>query len=388
MRANRVITCGCIEPAQIERGDVHLIERIAAQWLQLCKEATNDEPFYRPEWVGAYLRAFEPRGGLLLVTAHMEERLMGVLPLIEENTLFCGFPVRMLRGAANVHSCRFDLVRASGPDGELAVKAIWETIKKDTTWDVIELPYVPSGGAAEQLLRLASGDGFLTGQTESDETPYIPNLQHSMLRSGHSHFQSNVRRRMRKAREQWPVRLNRVVTTDPAALERFYELESSGWKGKSKTAIACSPAIRRFYDAIAKAGAQAGYFSLYLLEFGDTVVAGHFGLAYNGHYYSPKVAYDERFAAYGPGHLIVDAILRDIADRGFQGYDFLGPRMEWKTEWTKDLRGHSFCYVFRPGLFGSILYSARLKVREKLAEFARRAAFARVQKWLESRVLG
>ena len=75
---------------------------------------------------------------------------------------------------------------------------------------------------------------------------------------------------MRKAREQWPVRLNRVVTTDPAALERFYELESSGWKGKGKTAIACSPAIRRFYDAIAKAGAQAGYFSLYLLEFGDT----------------------------------------------------------------------------------------------------------------------
>ena len=240
---------------------------------------------------------------------------MGVLPLIEENTLFCGFPVRMLRGAANVHSCRFDLLCASGPDGELAVKAIWESIKKDTTWDVIELPYVPSGGAAEQLLRQASGDGFLTGQIESDETPYIPNLQHSMLRSGHSHFQSNVRRRMRKAREQWPVRLNRVVTTDAAALERSYELESSGWKGKGKTAIACSPAIRRFYDAIAKAGAQAGYFSLYLLEFGDTVVAGHFGLAYNGHYYSPKVAYDERFAAYGPGHLIVDAILRDIADR-------------------------------------------------------------------------
>jgi len=318
----------------------------------------------------------------------MEERLMGVLPLIEENTLFCGFPVRMLRGAANVHSCRFDLLCASGPDGELAVKAIWKSIKKDTTWDVIELPYVPSGGGAEQLLRLASGHGFLTGQTESDETPYIPNLQHSMLRSGHSHFQSNVRRRMRKAREQWPVRLNRVVTTDPAALERFYELESSGWKGKGKTAIACSPAIRRFYDAIAKAGAQAGYFSLYLLEFGDTVVAGHFGLAYNGHYYSPKVAYDERFAAYGPGHLIVDAILRDIADRGFEGYDFLGPRMEWKTAWAKDLRSHSFCYVFRPGLFGSILCTARLKVREKLAEFSRCAAFARVQNWLESKVLG
>src|SRR6266404_2274906 len=299
MRANGVVACGYIEPAQIERGDVHLIERNAARWLQLCKEATNDEPFYRPEWVGAYLSAFEPRGTLVLVTAHMEERLMGVLPLIEENTLFCGFPVRMLRGAANVHSCRFDLLRASGLDGELAVNAIWESIKKDATWDVIELPYVPSGGAAEQLLRLASGDGFLTGQTESDETPYIPNLQHSMLRSGHSHFQSNVRRRMRKAREQWPVRLNRVVTTDPAALERFYELESSGWKGKGKTAIACSPAIRRFYDAIAKAGAQAGYFSLYLLEFGDTVVAGHFGLSYNGHYYSPKVAYDEKFAAFG-----------------------------------------------------------------------------------------
>src|SRR5437762_3376148 len=123
----------------------------------------------------------------------------------------------MLRGAANTHSCRFDLLCASGSDGEFAVRAIWESIKNH------------------------------------------------------------------------PSR---------AGLERFYELERDGCKGKRNTAIACCPAIRRFYDTIAKAGAQAGFFSLYLLEFGDSVVAGHFGLAYNGRYYSPKVAYDEKFAAY------------------------------------------------------------------------------------------
>src|SRR5690349_8811751 len=121
MQTNRAIACGCIERARMERGDARLIERIAAEWLRLCNEAANDEPFYRPEWVSAYLSAFKPRGTLLLITARLEERLMGVLPLIEEKTFFCGFPVRMLEGAANTHSCRFDLLCASGHGGSLAV---------------------------------------------------------------------------------------------------------------------------------------------------------------------------------------------------------------------------------------------------------------------------
>jgi hypothetical protein len=278
----------------------------------------------------------------------------------------------MLRGAGNEHSCRFDLVRSAGEDGDLAVRTIWNALKDRDNWDLVELPYVPDGGAAEQLLQLAHEDGFLTGKYESYESPYIPLLSSDAdFIPLEAHFRSDLRRRLRKARAKWDVVLRRITTANSTELNRFYDLEVGGWKGKKKTAIACSEATRRFYDNIAKAGAQFGYFSLYLLEFGDTVVAGHFGLSHQGRYYCPKVAYNESYAAYGPGHLIVDAILRDILPQSFREFDFVGPWMDWKGRWTRLGRKHSFCYIFHPGIRGHALYALRLKLVTALRRLVR-----------------
>lgn len=352
----------------LDRGDYRLIGSHASKWLELCEESSTDSPFTRPEWIAAYLRAFEPRSPIVAAVAYDKGRLRAVLPLVERHTLFCGLPVRMLRGAANEHSCRFDLVRAGGEDGDRAVQGIWNVLKALPDWDLIELPYVPEGGAAEQLVQLAEGDGFLTGKYESYRSPYVslmgPHSEEAVLLDGD--FRRGLQRRMRRAREKWDVRLRRIDSDDPTELQRFYDLEASGWKGKKRTAIACSDSTRRFYNHVASGGSHAGYFSLYFLEFDGRVVAGHFGLSYKGRYYSPKVAYDEAFASYGPGQLIIDGILRDIHTRGFDEFDFLGPWMDWKGNWAQQGRTHFFCYIFRPGVLGRTLHSTKLKLMTAL----------------------
>jgi CelD/BcsL family acetyltransferase involved in cellulose biosynthesis len=357
------------------QGDIRLFEQHAGPWLDLCRQAENDEPFFRPEWIAAYVRAFEPRSSVLLVAAFRNDHMTAVLPLLRQKTLFCGLPVRMLRGAANEHSCRFDLIRAAGEDGQAGTKAVWELLKERGDWDVIELPYVPSGGAAEQLLRLADQDSFLTGQWESYRTPVIPLLSSDTSEAIPSdrHFQQNLRRRIRKAKANGTMRLRRIDDLNGIELEKFYQLERSGWKGRGHSAIACSVATQQFYNEVARSASQFGYFSLYLLEMNDAVVAGHFGLRYRGKYYSPKVAYDENYATYGPGHIIVDGILRDILSEGFNEFDFLGPWMKWKAEWARDSRAHSFCYIFRPGVVGHALYSMRLRLLKSLRPIIRLA---------------
>lgn len=366
---------------QAEEGGVELVERLAPQWRALCLEGANNEPFYRPEWIAAYLRAFQPSGHLLLITAYIGTRLTAVLPLEVHRGFFCGFPVRKFRGTANVHSCRFDLVRSAGSDGDSAVEGIWEFLRDREDWDVIELPDVPESGAGKSLLQKARKDGFLTGEWESIRSPYISlgGVKDAVFAPGNSHFRRNLRRRMSRAQTQFHVGMRRSDMADPSELQRFYELEKAGWKGRQGTAIACSATIRRFYDEIAHAAQEFGYFSMYLLEFGDRVVAAHFGLTYEGRYYSPKVAYSEEHAAYGPGHLIVDAILRDCLQRGLREFDFLGPRMDWKSEWTRETRAHSHCYVFRRGLFGQMLYLAKFRAPLALRELARHPLIARLR---------
>jgi CelD/BcsL family acetyltransferase involved in cellulose biosynthesis len=366
--------------ATIHRGGIRLVEEHSHEWITLCQHSLTDAPFYRPEWITAYLRAFEPQARVVLAMARSAGGLRALLPLVERETNFCGIPVRTLRGAGNEHSGRFDLVRATGEEGDLGVRALWNALRDQPDWDVIELPYVPEESAAEDLLRAADGDGFLTGHYESYTSPYVvlpDNGQVDELPIS-ARFRRNLRGRKRKAQENWPVFLRRIDAADPIEVDRFFELEASGWKRKEKTAIVCSEATRSFYEEIAYAASKCGYFSLYLLGFGDTVVAGHFGLSYQGRYYSPKVAYNEAFAEYGPGHLIIDAILRDLQSRKFCEFDFLGPWMDWKGEWTRGGRKHSFCYIFRPTVFGEALYAAKLKVRDKLRRVAplRRAVHA------------
>jgi CelD/BcsL family acetyltransferase involved in cellulose biosynthesis len=370
--------------SSVLRGHVDLVDRLAQDWLSLLVRSSRNEPFYGPEWVGAYIRAFTPPGQLLLVTAQTEGRLDAILPLMEQKTLFCGIPVRKLTSANNVHCCRFDLVRCAGPAGEHAVKAVWKCLRELSNWDVIELLDVPEGGSAELLLEAAAKDGFLTGKWESIRSPFVPlsgvGAAGAVPKS--SHFRQNLRRRIRKAEALGPRRLSRFDRADPVALERLFDLEKSGWKGRTGTAMASADATRRFYTEIAHAAERLGYLSLYLLEFGQTLVAGHYGLTYKGRYYTPKVAYAESYAVYGPGHIMVDAVLRDCVQRGLHEFDFLGPRMDFKMEWASEERAHSNCYVFRAGLFGQTLYSAKFRVMAALRKAARSPAGAALRRRL------
>jgi hypothetical protein len=212
--------------AHTHQGDVQLVDQLAREWRHLCNESPHDEPFLRPEWIAAYLRAFERESPVLLITVNSGERLRAVLPLIEKDTFFCGIPATLLRGAANEHSCRFDLVRSAGEEGDHATRLIWNALKDRANWDLIELPYVPEGGSAEQLLRLASEDGFLTGRYESYRSPYIPlaSTDRADLIPKRSEFRQNLRRRNRRARDKWYVHLRRIEIAYHYDLERLYFL--------------------------------------------------------------------------------------------------------------------------------------------------------------------
>jgi hypothetical protein len=72
--------------------------------------------------------------------------------------------------------------------------------------------------------------------------------------------------------------LQHVTEAYPEALEKFYALEGSGWKGQRGTAIICNQNTKLFYDEIAKAAAGNGYLSLDFLELNGRPIAAHYAL--------------------------------------------------------------------------------------------------------------
>lgn len=351
------------------RGGVERIDEIAGEWRALCDEGPADQPFHRPEWIAAHVRAFERGKALCLLTARADGRLRAVLPLIEERVSLYGvLPVRRLRSAAGVHSCRFDIVQGAG-DGERAVAALWSHLARRPGWDLLELRDVPPGGGGEVLATAAAAAGFSTGRQELLHSPFIPipaEGARAVLASRDPKFRANLRRRQKRLEERGPVALKRIQLADSAALAVFYELENAGWKGDCGTAILCSAAERQFYDEIARTAGRLGYLSLYVLTCGGSPVAMHFALTHRGRYLLLKPAYDEAQHDCSPGQLLVARVLEDLDRRGIDEFDFLGPAMDWKADWTDERRAHSFHIVFRRGLRGRVLRAVKFELAPRL----------------------
>ena len=355
-------------------GGVDAIAEIEAEWRRLLGAATRDEPFLDPDWIRIHLRAFEPVARLRIVCVRRGERLVAVLPLVEEEARWKGFPYRRLRSASGVHSCRFDLLVEAGEE-DAAALAILEHLGSLSSWDVLEIRDVPVGGAADRLVLRAKELGYPVGTWESMRTPYVVLPREGGMEALRARlsakFRQNLRRRRRRLAEVGEVRLLSTSRADPDWLERFYRMEAAGWKGRRGTAIAADPRTRAFYDGVAKLAAERGWLALYALERDGEPVAMHFGLIHGGRYYLPKPAYDERLAACSPGQLLLEDVLSDCIERGLTVFDFLGPQMDWKMDWTDRVLPHRWLFVHRPTARGRLLYLARRRLGPWLAGLLR-----------------
>ena len=350
--------------AETHRGGVEVIERWADSWRSLCAESVDDQPFYRPEWIAAHIRAFTPGAKVILLTVSCGEKLFFVLPLLQERSSLNGVPVRKLVAPVNSHSCRFDAVRHAGPEGDAVLAAAWSHLQSLKDWDVLELSDAPEGGTISKLVALATESRYETAQVPMRRNPYVP-IPSDAAGLAQLPVNKRLRTKLRSIRRDLAEnnQLKFWRSTDPSEMAPFYELESAGWKGEEKSAIKCNPETRQFYEEASRAAERFGYLAIYSLELNGQLLASHFGLEYKGRYFSPKIAYNEELSQYAPGHLIVSEILADCASRGIAEYDITGVNDDWKMKWTSEVRSKFIYFVFQKGLAGTLAHTVRFRLR-------------------------
>jgi CelD/BcsL family acetyltransferase involved in cellulose biosynthesis len=332
------------------------------EWNALV-EATAGELFYRHEFLRIWIDNFAPSARLRVLTLRDSEgRLTAALPLLSERTTMYGVPVRQLSSAANAHSCRFDLL-AREPEAAAASFMAW--LRADRSWDVLRLTDVPEGGAGWSLLAKARSAGLSTGTWESLQSPYIPlpATREAFQATLQAKFKANCRRRRKKLEEKGEVTFERVEggLALESALEEGFALEQSGWKGQRGTAMAQDSGTRGFYTELARDAAYSGRLSLYFLRLDGRPVAFHYGLTYGERYFLLKPGYDESLKECSPGQLLMEEVLADCISRGLREFDFLGPDMVWKRDWTDKVRRHTWLSVFNGSAFARALCAAKFR---------------------------
>ena len=359
---------------RVQTGGVEVLAQLAEAWRRLCDESGDEEIFYRPEWALAYLRAFAPRQQVTVISAWNGARLCGLLPLMRLRNFIAGLPVTVLTVPANVHCFRVGLSVCKGPEGEAALRAMWQAVKELPSWNVIDVSNVVEGNGIDRLVKLARTQGFPVARKRTSQTLYLPiepallpkkDAQPPWLAGTRPKFRSHLRRAHRQLEEQGgKLALKHYATADPAALESFYALEGSGWKGEEGTAIKCDPRTLQFYNEVAQAAARAGYLSLDFLELNGKPIAAHFAFNLRGRYFLAKAGYNEEYRRFGPGQLLVNEVLNQTPQRGLHEFDFVGPATWDESRWASARRTSYRVFIFRKNFYGELLHDLRISVRD------------------------
>jgi CelD/BcsL family acetyltransferase involved in cellulose biosynthesis len=120
----------------------------------------------------------------------------------------------------------------------------------------------------------------------------------------------------------------------PALLQCGFAIEDRSWKGAAGSSVLRSPGMFEFFERQGRLLAERGQLELGFLDLAGKPIAFMYGWTAKGIFHAFKAGYDESFAAYSPGQLLIHDILeRFFGKRSHQVFDCLGPVSDATARW-------------------------------------------------------
>lgn len=316
---------------------VEAFAEVESAWNDLALKAPS--PYLTHEWYLAWWRAFGEGNAFVVAGLDREGSVVAGAALIRRSA-------RFLAAAANEHTGDWDVVAAD----DAARHRLWRQI---TTLPAtrLELRGVPGPGdsAATASEALAEG-GFHVATLRHELSPYLdlPPTWEELLGTISAKQRSNLRRYTKRLDEEGEFEFKTMTDPDSDhALDRFFEVEASGWKGAEGTAIRQDRGARRHYTEFARAAAAKGWLRLHLLELDDVTIAATYSCVIGDTAFLLKSGYDERYRHLAPGIVLRAETLRRAISEGLSRYEFLGKANEHKRHWAPKLRERSVVMAYR-----------------------------------------
>jgi CelD/BcsL family acetyltransferase involved in cellulose biosynthesis len=280
-------------------------QRDMERWRALAAAAAEPNPFFEPEYV---LPAAKLIGGreLGLVVVERSGEWAACLPVHRPGRWH-----RVPLGCVASWQHRYcflgtPLARADGLEAAIATMADELMGRRGASF--VGLDALGDQGAVREALRAAiEGRG-------GDEVP-VNRHQRAVLRrrpakEAEAAVTGKHRRELNRKRRRFADELGAPLATvdvasDARAVEGFLELEASGWKGRSGTALASMQKDAEFFRTICASFRELERLHLLSLQADDRPVAMACNVRAGEGIFCLKIAFDERWRRYSPGAQLV-----------------------------------------------------------------------------------
>jgi CelD/BcsL family acetyltransferase involved in cellulose biosynthesis len=292
-------------PVRDAAADPRLLDR----WAELEADALEPNPFFAPQMVLPAARHLEHGQAAQLLVADDGHALRFLLPVSGSSGLRRR-PITGLRPWMHDYCFLGTPLLAAHGDPDRVWAAVIEHLRRHSPAPVLVIPLHPAQGpVAAALHRTGLGAGLGIRRSPAASRGFVarrpePTYAREWMSRKHLANMARRRRHLGKTLGTEVVTVERASDGFDKAVEQFLELESKGWKGRSRTALSCRPGHDRFFREMTRGFAEQGRLMFLSMEAGSQVVAQNTALVAGEGLFGFKRAYDEEFSRWSPGSLL------------------------------------------------------------------------------------
>lgn len=319
--------------------DVSVFADQALAWDGLAARFAN--PLLTHDWLLSCAEAFSGARDLHIVRVRDNGTLVAAAPLVAAKL---GTTSRLeMLGASVLHEPTGFLY-----DSNDSLRALCQGVVASSLplW-LRRVPDDERMGSA--LATAATGQGLLI-RSSGGECPFLssPTTWDEYLKSRSSQRRYDLRRARRRVSEQGVIEFRFLAPTPDelnTLLELVFDVEASGWKGRSGSAMVRRPLLRDFFSRYARRASGAGNLRLCFLMLEGRPLAVEIAVEASKSFWVLKVGYDEHWANCSPGLQLMTECIRFAMERGIPTHEFLGSAEPWIQPWASGTRRyHTFRY--------------------------------------------
>jgi Acetyltransferase (GNAT) domain len=326
------------------------LSRHGAAWNELSFRIPQRLPMLSHAWISTYfgcrLRSHE---SWICILVYDRASLIGVLPLIVTRHNLCGLKRSTVSTPFDWHTVSVDFIVEPGREDEV-MPLLLSCLSR--------IKPAPAGLRLKRLL---------------DCSPIKPIIKHKMkgfaavcrlsgygsyIKVGGSYkdysegletrFVRNLRRLERRLRTMGELEYQLIddKAGNEECLNRFLEIEASGWKGRNGTAIARSASLLKFYSTLTARLAGLGWLEWHFLNLRGKAIAAILAIRFDRKLVILKIGYDEAYSSFSPGNKLFEKMVqRAFASGRFDEIDCLS-KYAWNEDWKMQSRMYYDLSIF------------------------------------------
>ena len=311
------------------------LERLAADWLDLCRRSPGTTPFQTPMWLLPWWRAFGS-DELVVITGREGVRLDSLAPLTILRDSDSGESLGLFLGTGIS-----DYLDVVGSADALTDQLGWLDCQ---AWDFQQLrPSSP-------LLAAATPRGWSEQVFDQDPCPILSlsDAKEDFEDLISPHFRKKIRYYRRALERSGEVRYERAT---PENLDEFltalYELHKARWRQKGMEGVLGDDVVQQFHREVAGGMLGTDALRMYAIRLDGRIVAVFYGFSLGRTVYYYLSGYDPQLERLSIGTLLVAHAVEQAIHAGAHTFDFLRGAEEYKYAWGAKDRMNQRRQLFR-----------------------------------------